>query len=251
LPDPEGGDARIYLTGDLGRLRSDGCLECLGRIDLQVKLRGYRVDVAMIEAALIDLDSIREAAVLVRESQPDDQRLVAYIVPARAPAPTVTALHRKLADTLPDYMIPSTFVVVDALPLLPTGKLDLRALPPPPHVRPNLDTTFVAPHSEVEGQLAEIWAAVLGLDRVGMHDNFLDLGGHSLLAAQIVSRARQAFQVDVPLHTLLEAPTVAEMAVVIGRTQARPVDEPALARLLAEVEALTDEQAQQRSGNAP
>ena len=245
LPDPNGEDERIYLTGDLGCMRSDGCLEYLGRKDLQVKLRGYRIDVAAIEATLIDLDTIREAVVLVCESHPDNQRLVAYIVPAREPVPSVSALHRRLAETLPDYMIPSTFVVLDALPMLPTGKVDLRALPSPTSARPNLDIPFVAPHTPVEGKLAELWAEVLGLDRVGIHDNFLDLGGHSLLATQIVSRACQAFQVDVPLRALLEAPTVAKMAVVITHTQARTVDEPTMAQLLAEVEALTDEQASQ------
>lgn len=250
LPDPNGGDERIYLTGDLGRMRSDGCLEYLGRKDLQVKLRGYGIDVAAIEATLVDRETIKEAVVLVWENQPDKQRLVAYIVPAREPVPSVSALRHRLAETLPDYMIPSAFEVLDALPMLPTGKTDLRALPPPTNARPNLDIPFVSPHTPVEGKLAEIWAEVLGLDRIGIHDNFLDLGGHSLLATQIISRACQTFQVDVPPHALLEAPTVAEMAVIITDTQAHTVDEATMAQLLAEVEALTDEQAQQLVGDA-
>jgi amino acid adenylation domain-containing protein len=244
LPDPHGGTERIYLTGDLGRLRPDGCLEYLGRKDFQVKIRGYTIDIAAIEAMLIELETVKEAVVVAREDRPGQQQLVAYIVPTYQPAPTVSALRRHLSDLLPDYMVPSAFVILDVLPLTPVGKVDPRSLPPPAHTRPNLDIPFIGPRTPVEEQLAEIWAEVLDLDQVGVHDPFLDLGGHSLMATQIIARVCQTFQVDVPLRTLLlEGPTVAAMALIITNHQADTVNPDTLALILAELEALTDEQA--------
>jgi len=245
LPDPNGGDKRIYLTGDLGRMLSDGCLYHLGRKDFQVKVRGYSVEVAEIEMALLSLASIKEAVVAPWEDQSGDQRLVAYLVPNNGFASSVSQLRSFFEDRLPDYMAPSAFVFLDTLPLNPNGKLDRRALPAPAPTRPELDTLFVAPRTSVEETLVRIWAEVLGLDQVSIHDNFLDLGGHSLKATQIISRVIDRFRVELPVKSLLEAPTVAEMAVVITQNQAKKAEKEDVSRTLAELEALSDEEAQQ------
>jgi amino acid adenylation domain-containing protein len=249
LPDLHGGAEQIYLTGDLGSLRPDDCLQYLGRKDLQVKIRGYLIDVAAVEAMLIELETIKEAVVLAQEDRSGQQQLVAYIVPAHQPAPTVSTLRRHLSTILPDYMVPSAFVILDALPLTPVGKVDHRVLPPPARMRPDLDIPFITPRTPAEEKLAKIWADVLELDRVGVDDLFLDLGGHSLMATQIIARACQAFQVDLPLSTLLESPTVAAMALVIINHQANTLNPDTAPLMLAELEALTDEQARQLAKN--
>jgi acyl-coenzyme A synthetase/AMP-(fatty) acid ligase len=136
-PDPNGGDGRVYRTGDLGVMRDDGCLVHMGRKDFQVKLRGYRIEFGEIEAALLDLDNVKEAVVILREDRPHDKHLLAYIVPCRQPAPTITTLRNALGEKLPGYMVPSAFVLMDTLPLLPNGKLDRQGLPRPDHSRLN------------------------------------------------------------------------------------------------------------------
>jgi hypothetical protein len=242
--DPEGGTLRIYRTGDLGFMGPDGCLTHLGRKDFQVKVRGYRIEVGDIETALLALDMIREAIVMAGEDSRGEKRLVAYVVPTGEPAPAISALRRALSGKLPDYMIPSAFVFLDALPLTPNGKVDRHALPAPAPARPQLDTPYVAPRTPIEQVLARIWAEVLGLDQVGIHDNFLDLGGNSLLAGQVISRVIRSFQVELPVRSLFESPTVADMAVVITQNQAAKVGQEELARMLAELESLSDEEAQ-------
>jgi amino acid adenylation domain-containing protein len=226
LPDPAGGGARIYRTGDLGRMRPDGCLEHLGRKDFQMKVRGYTIEAAEVEGALLECAAIKEAAVVTRADRRGEPELVAYLVPAGGPPPSVGALRRALAETLPDYMLPAVFVVLDALPLTPTGKVDRRALPAVDEGARLLAPRppFVTPRTPVERALGQIWADVLRLDRVGVHEGFLDLGGHSLLATQIASRVHDAFRVTVPLPALLEASTVADMAVVIAEHMAGKVD---------------------------
>ena len=245
LPDPQGGDKHIYRTGDLGRMAPDGCLFHLGREDFQVKVRGYRVEVSEIEMALLEHAAIREAAVVGREIQSGDRQLVAYFVPTEQPAATVTELRNFLKDRLPDYMIPSAFVMLPALPLTPNGKVDRLALPAPEDTRPELDTAFAAPRTPIEEELAGIWAEVLSLDRVGIYDNFFDLGGHSLAATRVVSQVLKKFQIEIPFESLFQSPTIAEMAEVITRSQAKKLDEADLNRILAELESLSDEQAQQ------
>ncbi|HLF04846.1 MAG TPA: AMP-binding protein, partial [Dehalococcoidia bacterium] len=242
-PDPQGGDARVYLTGDLGLRRPDGCLFHLGRKDYQVKIRGYRVELAEVELALHSIPDVKEAAVMAREDNLGTPRLVAYVVPGKKPGPTVTALRRALAEKLPSYMVPAAFVTLEALPLLPNGKMDRRALPPPENTRPQVETPFLAPRTPVEEELAGVWAQVLGLDQVGIDDNFLELGGDSLLAAQVISRVIRDFKVHLPLHALFAAPTVAQMAVVVAQRQANQASPEDVERLLAELEALSDEQA--------
>ena len=191
--DPDDLDVRRYRTGDLGRLEADGCLFHLGRIDFEVKIRGHRVEMPGVETALRAVDGVRDAVVVAQRRGQHDS-LVAYIVPTTPRAPDVSTLRRVLAGQLPDYMVPATYVVLDALPLLPSGKVDRRALPEPTTERPELAVSLVAPRNEVEAALAAIWAEVLGLDAIGVHDEFLDLGGDSLSASRIIARVTDQFE---------------------------------------------------------
>ena len=186
IPDPFSAEAgaRLYMFGDRGRYRADGEMEFLGRRDQQVKIRGFRIELGEIETALVANRAVREAVVIVREDVPGEKRLVGYIVPAQQPAPTTSELHSFLKEKLPPYMLPSAFVMLDALPLTPNGKLNRRALPAPEASRPALATFYLAPTTELERRIAEIWQDVLRVDRIGMHDNFFELGGHSLLLVQ-------------------------------------------------------------------
>ncbi len=221
LPDPAGGHAVLYRTGDLARLLADGRLQLMGRTDSQVKVRGHRVEIAEVELALAGVDNVKEAVVALRADATGEPCLVAYVVPLARPAPTASAMRGALAGALPGHMLPSVFVVLDALPLTPAGKVDRHALPEPGRARPELATAYVAPGSDLEVSLAEIWAEVVGLAHVGIRDNFLDLGGNSLHATRIVSRVIGTLRVDLPLQTLFDAPTVAEMAAVVARHQAQ------------------------------
>ena len=215
-------DERTYLTGDVGRMRADGCLFHLGRKDFQVKIRGHRVEVAEVEATLLEIDGIKEAAVVGWEDTPGNKRLVAYIVPtAEGSVPSFGELRRSLSNKLPDYMVPFTFITLDRLPLTATYKVDRRSLPPPGGTRPMLEAPFVAPRNPVEETLARIWAGVLALDQVGVHDNFFELGGDSLSATRVMTKALMAFQTRLSLHELFEAPTVAELTEIILQKPAR------------------------------
>ncbi|MEG4026647.1 condensation domain-containing protein, partial [Microcoleus sp. S13C4] len=185
--------------------------EYLGRIDDQVKVRGFRIELGEIEAALSQHPNLLSVAVVLREDIPGQKSLVAYAVPLQKPAPTVGDLRHFLKERLPDYMVPSAFVILESLPLTPNGKVDRRTLPSP-ELPPELELTFVAPRTPIEEMLANIWACVLGIEQVGVHDNFFELGGHSLLAAQIISRVRDTMSVELPLRSLFEAPTVATVA---------------------------------------
>jgi amino acid adenylation domain-containing protein len=204
-------DARMYKTGDLGRWRPDGTLEYLGRNDFQVKIRGYRIELGEIETALMACDGVRDAVVLSREDTPGDPRLVAYIVPHDGVDLAAADLRQQLSRDLADYMLPSAFVCLPALPLTPHGKLDRRALPPPDQSAV-VSRAYEAPAGEIEETIAAIWQELLGLERVGRHDHFFELGGHSLLAMQLVLRVRERFEVDVPLRALFEQPVLSFLA---------------------------------------
>jgi acyl carrier protein len=154
---------------------------------------------------------VRETAVIARVNLSGDKQLVAYIVPHQEGTPTNTDLRRFLKEQLPEYMVPSAFVTLESLPLTPNGKVDRRALPEP-ELRPELELTFVAPRTPIEEMLASIWAGVLSIEQVGVHDNFFELGGHSLLATQVISRVRDTISIELPLRSLFEAPTIAELA---------------------------------------
>jgi amino acid adenylation domain-containing protein len=200
--------ARLYKTGDLARYRPDGNIEFLGRVDHQVKVRGFRIELAEIETVLEQHPDVREAVVLAREIEPSDKRLVAYLV-LEERGPTTGELYRFLQRKVPDYMVPAMFIVLDTLPLTPNGKVDRQALPAPDQTRPEVESTFIAPRTPIEELLASIWTRVLGIEQVGVHDNFFELGGHSLLAYQVTSRVNDAFRVNLSLRTMFEAPTVA------------------------------------------
>ena len=235
VADPGGGPEPVYLTGDLGVMRPDGSLVHLGRKDFLVKIRGKRVEVEEVEAALQQTARVKAVAV-----HPDpgagEPRLVAYVVPAPGPAPTVSELRRAVAPFLPEYMIPSAFVFLEALPTLPNGKVDRRALPAPGRERPPLDEPYVPPGTVIESILAGLWADALGLDQVGIHDDFLDLGGHSLLAGQLVARVTEAFRTPLTIQALLETPTVADMAAAIIARALETADAATVTRLLEGVE---------------
>ena len=216
LPDPDGGDERLYRTGDLGRLLPDGNLVHLGRRDAQVKVRGQRVELAEVETALLDAPGVKDAAVGARKDQSGTSRLVAWVVPA-GPPPSVAELRRHLLARLPEYMVPAAFVWLQALPLNPSGKVDRGGLPDPERSRPEMETAYVAPRIPVERQLAAIWAEVLQLDRVGVHDDFLELGGDSLRATQILARVRAVFGAHVSLREMFTAATVAEQAAALAQ----------------------------------
>lgn len=203
---------RRYRTGDLARWKADGNIELLGRIDFQVKIRGFRVELGEIIVALKQHPSVEEAVAIVREDEPGCKRLVGYVVCGPEGAPSTSELRNFLRRTLPEYMVPAVFVVLDKMPLSPNGKVDRRALPIPEQVRPELEEAFVAPRNSMEEVVARAWGEVLGLEQVGVHDNFFELGGHSLLATQVISRLQQAFLVELPLRSLFESPTVAGLA---------------------------------------
>jgi amino acid adenylation domain-containing protein len=222
--------ARLYKTGDLARYLPDGNIELLGRLDNQVKIRGYRIELGEIETTLEHHPAIRQAVTLAREDTPGDRRLVAYCVPSQGLVAHIHELRGYLQTKLPDYMIPATFVMLDALPLTPSGKVDRQALPAPGQARPALSEALVAPRTLTEDLLAGIWASVLGIAAIGIHDNFFALGGHSLSAIQVLSRLRKTFQVEVPLRTLFDAPTVVDLArrIETVRQAAQSVSAPPL-----------------------
>lgn len=218
IPNPFSNElgGRLYKTGDLACYRPDGNIEFLGRIDHQVKLRGFRIELGEIEAVLHQHPEVRQAVVIDREDTPGDKRLVAYIIPT---SPALFAdLRNFLKEKLLDYMVPSAFVLLEALPLTANGKLDRRALPAPDRTLLDLEGRNAVPRTPIEEILVGTWAKVLSLKSVGIHDNFFELGGHSLLATQVISQIRAVFQVELPLRSLFESPTPAALAQKIEST---------------------------------
>ncbi|MBD2562852.1 MULTISPECIES: non-ribosomal peptide synthetase [Nostoc] len=213
---------RIYKTGDLARWLPDGNLEYLGRIDNQIKIRGFRIELGEIEALLNQHDDVQASVVTAHEDNPGDKRLVAYIVPHQH-TPTINELRQFLKAKLPDYMVPNAFVMLESMPLTPNGKVDRRALPAP-DLHSDRTEKYVASRTPIEEILVQIWSQVLKVEQVGIHDNFFELGGHSLLATQLVSRIRDRFKVQLPLHELFNAPTIVELAPLIGKLQQQNLD---------------------------
>jgi amino acid adenylation domain-containing protein len=229
---------RLYRTGDLARFLPDGRLEFLGRRDHQVKVRGFRIELGEIEAVLKESGKVQDVVVIARE----DMRLVAYVTGC-ADDPSVTKeLRDHLGQKLPEYMVPSAFVMLTELPLTPNGKVDRKALPEPGQSASEVE--YVAPSTPIEEVLCEMWEQVLKLDRVGVHDNFFQLGGHSLLATQVISQVREIFDVELPLRRLFETPTVATLAAVIEMRQLEQADTEKLTELLAELDALSEDGAE-------
>jgi acyl carrier protein len=229
-PFQESPQQRLYRTGDLVRWLGDGNLEFLGRLDEQLKIRGYRVEPGEVEAALLQCPGVCEATVLGQPTEGGKQ-LVAYVVPRPGQEVSDQVLRKSLAGRLPAYMVPAHFVQLETLPLNPNGKVDRRALPPPDSSQPLRGRVRVPPRTEVEERLVAIWAELLGVRGLGIHDNFFHLGGHSLLATQLVSRIAKAFHTELPVRTLFEMPTVAELAQAVVRAQReRPAESAAIPR---------------------
>ena len=236
VPDPFGGGepgARLYRTGDLVRYYEDGRLEFGGRLDHQVKVRGFRIELGEVEAALSQHESVRAVVVVAREVREGDQRLVAYVAGKQKQLPAASEWRSFLIQRLPEYMIPSLFVSLDKLPLLPNGKVNRRALPVPDASRPELRREFVAPENPTQARLVELYMNVLALNKVGIHDDFFELGGDSILATRFVSRVRRAFEIELPLRELFWRPTVFELAAVIEKL------------VIEQLENLSDEEAEQ------
>ena len=218
FPNPFGVEAgrRLYLTGDLARYQYDGNIEFLGRIDNQVKIRGFRVELGEIEARLVGHPRVHEAVVVAREDVKGGRKLIGYVVPVSMSSEDLAhELRSYLKNSLPDYMVPATFVTMEALPQTPSGKIDRRALAAVEDSESSVNEQYEAPRGPTEEKLAEIWGAVLRIERVGIRDNFFELGGHSLLATQLISRVRNTFNVELPLRSLFESPTLVELASVI------------------------------------
>ena len=233
---------RLYKTGDRARWRPDGNIEILGRLDHQVKIRGFRIELGEIEAAIRQHSAVRDTVVVVQENDSGDKQLVGYVVEERGSGPAADELRNVLRQKLPDYMIPGAIVIVDAFPLTPNGKLDRNALPRPDR-EGSASETYEPPRTPAEETMAKIWADVLKVERVGVHDNFFDLGGHSLLATKVISRVRATFHIDLPLRSLFQAPTVAGLVAIITEDQAKSLDDEALDRMLTELESLPAKQA--------
>lgn len=233
LPNPfqEAGGGRLYKTGDLAQYLPDGNIEFLGRIDDLVKIRGFRVELGEVEAVLSKHPQINQAVAKVHGESAREKYLVAYFVPIVGETITVEQLRTFLTEQLPDYMIPSAFVEMESFPLTPNGKVNRRALPEPTTSRPELGQTFVAPRTPTEEILAGIWRDVLGLEQVGIYDNFFDLGGHSLLATQVIALTRKAFGIELPLLSLFESPAIAPLAQKIATAKAPDRQELSLKRL--------------------
>jgi len=203
---------RLYRTGDLGRYRADGNIEYVGRVDHQVKIRGNRVELGEIEVVLRQHEGIEEVVVVAQEDSAGDKYLAAYVVPKGETPPSVTDLRKYLKQKLAEYMIPTAFVMLEALPLTPNGKVDRQALPALDQTRPNLESQFVAPRTETEEKIVKIWTEILGVEQIGIHDDFFDLGGHSLLATQVAFQLTDAFHLKIHLRNLFETPTIAGLA---------------------------------------
>ncbi|HEY53307.1 MAG TPA: amino acid adenylation domain-containing protein, partial [Caldilineae bacterium] len=221
LPDPFGGQpgARLYRTGDRARFLPGGDIEFLGRVDFQIKIRGFRIEPGEIESVLGKHPGLKETAVVVVDDPAGNKRIVAYVSPVRQPAPTPSELRRYLLERLPEYMVPSAFVILDALPLTPNGKLDRRRLPEPRWDERISEQEFVAPRTPIEEILLGIWQEVLGISHISVLDDFFELGGHSLLATQLMSRIRAAFEIELPLRNIFENSTIATLAEAVDIAQ--------------------------------
>jgi non-ribosomal peptide synthetase component F/acyl carrier protein len=237
VPNPFGDipGARLYRTGDLARYRLDGTIEFLGRIDQQVKIRGFRIETGEVEAALRDHPDVQEIIVAAHGVSAEEKRLVAYVVAREGSLPDTLAtdLRQHAREKLPEYMVPASIMLLDQIPLTSDGKVNRRALPEPQLGQRDTSEEFIAPRTPVEEVLAGIWSEVLGLERIGINDNFFHLGGHSLLATRVIARLRDAFGTPFPLRKIFEEPTVAALAEALEESirTARGVQTPPIERV--------------------
>ncbi|HEU5375939.1 MAG TPA: amino acid adenylation domain-containing protein [Ktedonobacteraceae bacterium] len=239
VPDPFSGyaGARLYRTGDLARYLPNGAIEYLGRLDHQVKIRGFRIEPGEIEATLGHHPAVRDVAVIARDGMPGERRLIAYLVLHEGQQTSHAALRSFVKQWLPEYMIPAVFILLEAFPLTPNGKLDRQALPAPEEISPTRDQLFEGPRTPLEEQVAALWATVLGVSQISLRDTFFDLGGHSLLATQLLSRVEKAFDIMVPLRTIFEKPTFAEFVEFVRHAQQTRWQE-----MLTRLDALSEEE---------
>jgi acyl-coenzyme A synthetase/AMP-(fatty) acid ligase/acyl carrier protein len=252
IPDPfsQTPGGRLYRTFDLARRLPDGNVEFLGRVDDQIKIRGNRIELGEIESALTAVPEVKEAVVVVDDQGAGNKRLVAFTVAQSSATPLqLSEIKDHLRKSLPDYMVPAAFVQVEALPLTANGKLDRRALATLEQRSLVDESSFVAPRNEMEERLAAMWSDVLRLQRVGIYDNFFEAGGHSLLATQLVMRIRQTFDIELPLRSIFEEPTVAGMAVKVLQQQLSGVDKASLVEMLEKLETLSEAEVNQLLAN--
>jgi amino acid adenylation domain-containing protein len=248
VPDPysERGGGRLYRTGDVARYKEDGKIEFLGRKDHQVKLRGYRVELGEVEAELSQHPRVKEVVVTVYERGGMGKSLVAYVVAEKGEELRVSELRSYLSERVPEYMVPSSYVSLEQLPLTSNGKVDRGKLPEPEQVRPELEQAYEEPQTPTQRVMAGIWEEVLGIEGVGIKDNFFELGGHSLLATQVISRVKDAFQVEIALRSLFESPTVAGLSEKMVQLERRPGEIDEIALILQELEQMSEEEANAR-----
>ncbi len=240
IPDPfsvEPG-ARMYRTGDLACFLPDGRIDFLGRMDHQVKIRGYRIELGEIEAALNEYPSVKTCVVVARADADDDKRLVAYIVARDGEKPSHLELRSFLRTRLLEQMVPSAFVLLDEMPLTPNGKINRRALPAPEVSRPEIEQRYVAPRNDIEAALVELWQEVLGINPIGVSDNFFDLGGHSLKATSLLSRVRRIFRTELPLIVVFQATTVESLACALVEHEAKPGQTAKIAHVLQRIKSI-------------
>ncbi|MGH7852227.1 MAG: non-ribosomal peptide synthetase [Candidatus Binatia bacterium] len=240
LADPKGGAARTYLTGDLGYRLADGCLVHVGRKDFQAKIRGHRVETTAVETALHEIASIKQAIVVTRKEAAGSDRLIAYVVPREIGASRAGEWRSHLKARLPDYMVPSAFVILDRMPVNAGGKIDRRALPAPSEDQDAFDAQFVAPHTAVERVLARFWSDALKIEKPGVHDDFAERGGDSLQAAQIVARIQELFRLDQPLLTLAQSSSIEELARFVVDHEPAPGQSEKIATAFLRVESLSN-----------
>jgi len=233
--------ARLYKTGDFGRLLPSGSIEFVGRVDDLVKVRGFRIELGEIARTIRQHSEINDAFVIALDTDSDASQIVAYAVPNLRSTISTMELRSYVRNKLPDYMVPTRFIFLEALPVSPNGKIDRKALPAPGRSRPELDTPLVDGRTPLEKDLVQIWGEVLELDQIGIHDNFLDLGGNSLAATRIISRVTARLQTEIPLGSLFQSPTVAEMAAVISQYEIKK-GENELEKILDELESLEEKE---------
>jgi AMP-binding enzyme/AMP-binding enzyme C-terminal domain/Phosphopantetheine attachment site len=214
----------LYRTGDLARVMTTGQIECLGRVDHQVKIRGFRIELGEIESAIADFPGVRQTVVVAREDAPGDKRLVAYLVAAEPEKFRSAELREWLKQRLPPYMVPVAIVALPALPLTNNGKIDRKALPSPEQASAAATGQFAAPRTQTEKAMATIWEQVLGIEKVGVHDNFFDLGGHSLLALRVIARLSATSGIDLPIHVFFADTTAAGVAAALEALLAAELD---------------------------
>ena len=233
---------KLYDTGDLARMHPNGFVECIGRNDSQVKIRGFRIELGEIESVLMDQHSIAKAAVIVTGDQQEEKKLAAYYELKAGADQSISGIRTSLRTYLPEYMVPSFFIQMDTMPLTPNGKIDRNALPAPDSQLTQSDHPYVAPRTPTEQTVADVWREVLNQDKIGINDNFFDLGGHSLQATRVLTRLSQSAQIDIPLRTFFEHPTVEELALEITQLQVGQENDQDIMQMIEELEDLSEEE---------